>query len=114
MAYVPDHEPALAAGSRPVDPEWTSGFDLAAQADLLIHDAQYTADEYEQRVGWGHSRILDAVTLAQMVQAKRLVTFHHDPAHDDLELDAMLDAAQHAAPDGLEVLPGREGMTFRI
>ena len=114
MAYVPDHEPALATNGRPADPQWTSGFDLAAGADLLIHDAQYTADEYEQRVGWGHSRILDAVALADMAQVKRLVTFHHDPAHDDLELDAMLEMAQRVAPDGLEVLPGREGMTFQI
>jgi len=114
MAYMPDHEPALTADGHPADPEWTSGHDLAADVDLLLHDAQYTADEYESRVGWGHSRIEDAVGLATMARARRLVTFHHDPAHDDAELDAMLESARAMSGDGLEVLPGREGATFAI
>ena len=49
-----------------------------------------------------------------MAGARRLVTFHHDPAHDDAELDAMLADARSMAPAGLEVLPGREWSTFRI
>jgi len=114
MAYMPDHEPALTTEGHPPAPEWTSGFDLARDVDLLIHDAQYTAAEYESRVGWGHSRIDDAVSLAEMAGARRLVTFHHDPAHDDADLDAMLDAARAQAADGLEILPGREGGTFVI
>jgi phosphoribosyl 1,2-cyclic phosphodiesterase len=114
VAYMPDHEPALSMDGRELDPEWASGFDLAAGADLLIHDAQYTSEEYEARVGWGHSRVADAVGLARAARAKRLVTFHHDPAHDDAELDAMLADARAQAGDGLEVLPGREGSTFRI
>lgn len=114
MAYMPDHELALSTEGHPPSPDWTSGYDLAVGADLVLHDAQYTADEYEQRVGWGHSRIGDAVGLATMAGARRLVTFHHDPAHDDAELDAMLADARSMAPAGLEVLPGREGSTFRI
>jgi phosphoribosyl 1,2-cyclic phosphodiesterase len=114
MAYLPDHEPALGLDKIPTDPRWTSGYDLAAGVDLLIHDAQYTSDEYENRVGWGHSSIADAVGLAAMTGAKRLVTFHHDPAHDDRELDAMVDDARANAPQGLEVLPGREGATYRL
>jgi phosphoribosyl 1,2-cyclic phosphodiesterase len=114
MAYMPDHEPALSTVGRPPSPEWTSGFDLARDVDLLVHDAQYTAEEYESRVGWGHSRIEDAVGLATMARARRLVTFHHDPAHDDTELDAMLNVARSMATDELEVLPGREGGTFEI
>jgi phosphoribosyl 1,2-cyclic phosphodiesterase len=114
LAYLPDHEPALGARGTPTDEQWTSGHDLAAGADLLLHDAQYTAAEYEARVGWGHSRIGDAVAVAEMAGARRLVTFHHDPAHDDAELDAMLEGARAAAGPGLEVLPGREGSTFRV
>jgi phosphoribosyl 1,2-cyclic phosphodiesterase len=114
MAYMPDHEPALSTKGHEPAAEWTSGFDLAADADLLLHDAQYTADEYAERVGWGHSRIADAVGLAHMAAAKRLVTFHHDPAHDDQALDAMLDEGRRLAGDALEVLPGREGATFQI
>lgn len=113
LAYLPDHEPALSSHGMPADPAWTSGHDLAVDADLLIHDAQYTAEEYEERVGWGHSRISDAVGLALMARAKRLVTFHHDPAHDDGELDRMVDDARAMAGAALAVLPGREGATFR-
>lgn len=114
MAYMPDHEPALSTEGHPPAPDWTSGFDLARNADLLMHDAQYTAEEYESRMGWGHSRIEDAVGLAKMAGAKRLVTFHHDPAHDDTELDSMLAVARSMAGKDLEVLPGREGATFEI
>ena len=114
VAYLPDHEPALGTATFPDKPEWTSGHELARAADLLIHDVQYTAEEYAQRQGWGHSRIGDAVGLAAQAGAHRLVTFHHDPAHDDEELDAMLEEARAMAPDELEVLPGREGDTFRI
>ena len=114
MAYLPDHEPALGADGIPDRADWTSGHDLAADADLILHDAQYTADEYEQRVGWGHSRVTHAVDLAKLAGARRLVTFHHDPAHNDATLDEMLGDAQVRAGDALEVMPGREGETFRI
>ncbi len=114
IAYIPDHEPALSTDGHRPTPEWTSGYALAVDADLLVHDAQYTAEEYEDRMGWGHSRISDAVELARMATAKRLVTFHHDPAHDDAELDAMLADARLQAGEDLEVLPGREGGTFNI
>ena len=114
MAYIPDHEPALGSNGLPSDTAWNSGLDLARDVDLLIHDAQYTSDEYSQRVGWGHSRVADAIGLAKAAGARQLVTFHHDPAHDDAELDAMLDDAREQA-DGsdLDVQPGTEGSTFR-
>ncbi len=56
---------------------------LAAGADLLIHDAQYTPEELPSRKGWGHSSWLQAVEVAQRAQVKSLALFHHDPAHDD-------------------------------
>ncbi len=114
VAYVPDHEPALGRAAGLPDPEWTSGYGVAEGADLLVHDAQYTGPEYDQRVGWGHSRVSDALELAVIAGARRLVTFHHDPAHDDGELDAMLADARELAPSGLEVIAGREGSTFTL
>jgi phosphoribosyl 1,2-cyclic phosphodiesterase len=114
MAYLPDHEPALGVDGMPDRADWMSGHDLAKDADLVLHDAQYTSDEYEQRVGWGHSRVTDAVDLARTAGARRLVTFHHDPAHSDETLDDMLATAQEHAGGAVEVLPGREGETFRI
>ena len=113
MAYLPDHEPALVANGFPAEGEWSSGHDLARGVDLLVHDAQYTADEYAARIGWGHSRVSDAVDLARAAGAKQLVTFHHDPAHDDDELDAMLAEARSLANGSLDVQPGKEGSTYR-
>lgn len=112
VAYLPDHEPALGAPTFPLAPEWTSGHELAVDADLLIHDAQYTAEEYLERVGWGHSSIEQAWAFAVQARAKRLVTFHHDPGHDDDELDAIISDLD--TRDGPEVIGGREGMELRL
>jgi phosphoribosyl 1,2-cyclic phosphodiesterase len=59
--------------------------------DLLIHDAQYTRAEYlgTPYQGWGHSTPEMAALVAQKAQVKRLALFHHDPLHDDAQLDAM-------------------------
>ncbi len=57
LCYIPDHEPALGASLADLEPEWISGYDLARDADLLIHDCQYTDEEYPEHIGWGHSRI---------------------------------------------------------
>jgi len=89
LAYLSDHEPAFGAHPFPQEPAWTSGFDLASGADVLIHDAQYDDDEYTTRVGWGHSSISQLAAFAEMTEVKRVVTFHHDPSHTDDELDVL-------------------------
>jgi phosphoribosyl 1,2-cyclic phosphodiesterase len=107
LAYLPDHEPALGVRKFPDEPRWTSGYSLAEDVDVLLHDAQYTADEYEQRVGWGHSTLDHAVTFARHVRAGRLVAFHHDPTHGDELLDRL-----YAEPAKPGVVPAREGQEF--
>jgi ribonuclease BN (tRNA processing enzyme) len=87
VCYIPDHEPVLGTELASVDPEWISGFDLARDADLLIHDCQYTDEEYPDHVGWGHSGMSDALTFASRVGAQRVLLFHHDPLHSDDFLD---------------------------
>ncbi len=57
--------------------------ELSRDADLLIHDAQYTPDELKQKKGWGHSSWEQAVQVAEQAGVKRLALFHHDPEHDD-------------------------------
>jgi phosphoribosyl 1,2-cyclic phosphodiesterase len=111
MAYIPDHEPVL--GGLRGEPAWTSGYGLADGVDLLIHDAQYTSEEYEERVGWGHSTPDHAVRLADLAGARRLALFHHDPDHDDTTLDRLLDDAR-AISHGTEVIAGREGLTLDL
>jgi phosphoribosyl 1,2-cyclic phosphodiesterase len=114
VVYLPDHEPALGARAFPLAPEWTSGFDLAKDADLLIHDSQYTDAEYEERPGWGHSSISQAIRLAALAGVHRLVTFHHDPSHSDTLLDDLMDDARRRGPMPFELIPGQEGMSFRV
>ena len=91
-AYLPDHEPALGSVDFPNSPEWTSGYSVAKEADLLIHDAQYTEDEYKTRVGWGHSTYKQALDFARLSRVQRLDLFHHDPNHTDEDLNALLSA----------------------
>jgi phosphoribosyl 1,2-cyclic phosphodiesterase len=62
-------------------------FDFVRGADVLIHDATYTPEEYVDRVGWGHSHYLFTLKVAAEGEVKRLVLFHHDPAHGDTKVD---------------------------
>ena len=112
VAYLPDHEPALGAPTFPIDPGWTSGHGLAAGVDVLIHDAQYTRAEYEERVGWGHSSVEHTWALAAQAGVGRLVTFHHDPSHGDGQLDALV--AELQARHGPHVIGGTEGLQLTI
>ena len=111
LAYLPDHEPALGVRSFPDARSWTSGWGLANNVDLLVHDAQYTEEEYAARVGWGHSTLADAIAFARHAGARRLLAFHHDPAHDDDFLDRWV--AGHST-EGLRVEAAREGMVIEL
>ena len=87
VCYIPDHEPGLGASLEDLPDDWISGFDLARGADLLIHDGQYTDEEYPAHMGWGHSPMRDTLTFARRAGARRLLAFHHDPLHTDRDLD---------------------------
>jgi len=114
LAYMPDHEPALGARPFPREPTWTSGYDIAEGADVLIHDAQYTRDEYPQRVGWGHSSLDDMLSFAGLAAVRRLVPFHYDPGRSDDALDdALADAMGRASPT-FPVTPSREGESLVV
>jgi phosphoribosyl 1,2-cyclic phosphodiesterase len=85
-------------------------------AELLLHDAQYTDQEYLERRGWGHTTVTDSVWMALDAGVKRLGLFHHDPDHPDDEVDGLLAGAQRqAARDGgLECFAAAEGMEIVI
>jgi phosphoribosyl 1,2-cyclic phosphodiesterase len=89
LTYLTDHEPALGSDLERLPGEWISGFALAAGADVLIHDCQYTDEEYRTRPGFGHSSTSQVSAFATRTDAGRLVMFHHDPLHTDAELDRM-------------------------
>jgi phosphoribosyl 1,2-cyclic phosphodiesterase len=114
FAYLPDHEPAL-VGIAGRTRDWISGASIAADVDLLVHDAQYFEDEYEERIGWGHSSVADAVAFTQAVGARRLVLFHHEPRHGDGSLARLEDRAQAlAGGNGVEPTLAREGMVMEL
>ncbi len=81
--------------------------------DLLIHDAQYFAEERAARLGWGHSSTTEAAAFARQAGARRLVAFHHDPAHDDATLDRLVAEVAAAAP-GIPVTGAREGQSIEV
>lgn len=89
LCYLPDHEPALAGPLAKLESRWISGHALACDADLLLHDCQYTDAEYPSHYGWGHSSLSDALTFAERSGAARTLLFHHDPQHSDADLDAL-------------------------
>lgn len=91
VVYLTDNEPEY---GHPGGRAWYEYVNFSREADLLIHDAQYTDKEYQRAAGWGHSRYATAVSLAAQADVKRLCLFHHDPDHDDALLDRILEASR--------------------
>lgn len=109
IAYVSDHQapPTLDR----VAPEV---LELCDGVDLLIHEAQYTSEEFAAKPDWGHCTVDYAVNVATEAGARRLVLFHHDPAHGDDFVDGLLEHARNVASRGgvEEVLAAHEGLTL--
>ncbi len=101
VAYVTDTE----LDSKALDARVVA---LARDADLLIADSTYTEEEIVSRRGWGHSTWQDTIRLAKAAGAKRLCLFHHEPAHDDAAMDAILAQAQAVFPDTIAAREGSE------
>jgi ribonuclease BN (tRNA processing enzyme) len=115
LAYMPDHEPALGNPHFPSLPrEWTSGAVLAAEADLLIHDSQYSSRQYLTKAGWGHSALTHTMRFGALCGVKRLVAFHHDPNHSDADLEVLLGEASADAKPEFPAELGMEGAVFRL
>ena len=86
-------------------------------ADVLITDSTYSDEEYETKVGWGHSCISKVVELAHKAKVKKLYLFHHDPDQDDTDIDAKLDFASSKLEkfkSKTQVIAPREGDSFQI
>ena len=111
VAYVSDHQMPC-DGSLAV----TEGaLELCEGVDVLIHDAQYTPDEFVGKCDWGHCTIDYAVWLAGHAGVKRLALFHHDPSHDDDRLDELFaEAVASGHRVGVEVFGSAEGQTVSV
>ncbi len=112
FTYIPDHEPALGRNGIIKNTKWISGYDLAEEADLLYHDAQYTPKEYNKKKGWGHSSIDDTLLFASLGRVKRLLLAHHDPSHSDTILDEMFAGLQKKHDYSLRYEMAVEGKTI--
>ncbi len=110
VVYISDHQAPL--DRRTLDKEV---LELCEGADLLIHDAQYTDEEFVTLSDWGHSTAAYAVMVARESGARRLSLFHHDPAHTDKVIDRMLDHARRLAPrQVLDVSAAAEGRSVDL
>lgn len=127
VVFIPDNEAHLRLKSTP-SPHSISAHDLEAieyarkkdqeliefvrDADVLILDSQYDAEEYPGHVGWGHTCVDDSVAIAMQANARRLYLFHHDPGHDDTHITRMQEHARRIArrkESPLQVEAAREG-----
>jgi phosphoribosyl 1,2-cyclic phosphodiesterase len=110
VTYVSDHQAPLT-----LDTVADSVLELADGADVLIHDAQYTRSEFEQKSHWGHCTIDYAVTVAREAGVRTVVLFHHDPSHGDDHLDELVaEARGFAGGSGPEVIAAFEGLQLSI
>jgi CheY-like chemotaxis protein len=123
VVYATDHEPhsrhqAEVSGSAlalPIHREDQRHVEFLAGADLVIHDAQYTLEEYPSKLSWGHSPAELTVDFALAAGVKRLALFHHDPLRDDAALDRLVESCrQRAVAGGLEVFAAAEGQTIEL
>ncbi len=126
IAYFPDNEPYELLKVHLADREKSSLREARAfakaereklaeflrEVDVLILDTQYTDEEYQNHIGWGHGSLSRVVSLALEARARKLILFHHDPMHDDGQIDDMLERARLLVVESglpLEVEAGREG-----
>ena len=93
--------------------EYEAELNLIKGADILIHDAQYTPDDYQKKRGWGHSCYIDTVNTAIDAGVKELYLYHHDPNYNDAAIDLIYDACQKIVEERNSTLVckiAREGM----
>jgi phosphoribosyl 1,2-cyclic phosphodiesterase len=111
IVYVSDHQQPV-DGSLVVPPDVV---ELAAGADVLIHDAQYTCDEFARKPHWGHCTPDFALRVAAEAGAHSLVLFHHDPLRNDEAVDDLARCmAKQGTEVGVEVIAAAEGLSLAL
>jgi phosphoribosyl 1,2-cyclic phosphodiesterase len=110
VTYISDHQAPLS-----LDTIADGVLELADGADVLIHDSQYTHDEFAKKSTWGHCTVEYALRVAATARAKRLVMFHHDPSHTDDDIDGLAASLQDEAERcGVEVIAAYEGLVLDL
>jgi CheY-like chemotaxis protein/phosphoribosyl 1,2-cyclic phosphodiesterase len=123
MVYATDHEPHSRHQPEAADPtqavpihrEDQRHVEFLAGADLVIHDAQYTLEEYPSKLTWGHSPAELAMDFALAAGVKRLALFHHDPLRDDAAVEQLVERCrQRNVAGGLDIFAAAEGQTIEL
>jgi phosphoribosyl 1,2-cyclic phosphodiesterase/DNA-binding response OmpR family regulator len=120
IVYSCDHEPyspILATGQGEITGQDERHAIFINGADLLIHDAQYTAEEYPAKIGWGHSSVEYAMRIAHHAGVKKIALTHHDPLRDDESIDlalANIRAKLRGAASSLQVFAAVEGQVIAL
>lgn len=121
LVYASDHEPhspdAAQGCASDIEGSDAAHIDFVRGADLLIHDAQYTAAEFPAKLGWGHSTVEYVVDVALAGAVSEVALFHHDPSRHDRAVDALVAAARaraEAAGSPLVVTGAAEGLTIEL
>jgi phosphoribosyl 1,2-cyclic phosphodiesterase len=98
LAYLSDHSPvAMGPGPDGLGEYHEAALELADGVDLLIHDAQHTAEEFPAQAYLGHASVEYVVGLAAASGARSVLLFHHAPGRTDDEIDVIV-AGQAGAP----------------
>ena len=119
ILYMTDNEldRKLAGSKAAVPARLDKAIAFVQDADLLIHDAQFTNEEYPPKIGWEHSTWQDAAWLAMRGQVKRLALFHHDPDRIVSEVDLIVeDCKKELAIQGSDIIcyGAREGLEITL
>lgn len=115
LVYASDHEPFSTTPTDDIDlmtPQDLRHVEFLKDADLIIHDAQYTKSEYKDKIGWGHSPVHYVVDVSTAAKAKQLALFHHDPVRDDRALESLvaeINDENHSKGNLLSVFAATEG-----
>jgi ribonuclease BN (tRNA processing enzyme) len=111
LVYATDHEPyslypqEALPGEPPIHHEDRRHIRFLEGADLVIHDAQYSLDDFPAKAGWGHAPMERVVDYAMLAGVTQLALFHHDPDRDDEAVERLAERAQTRADAGCESLP---------
>jgi len=115
LVYACDHEPysrVLGLGQGRIAGEDLRHAEFMREADLIIHDAQYTAQEYPEKMGWGHSPVDYVVKLAERALVKRIALTHHDPRRDDDAIEDLMASVRQTT--SLDIFAAREGQVVEL
>ena len=120
IAWVPDNEflqgyvgPPTLARDHALVASYEKMIAFLSDTDVVIHEAQYTPEEYAGKIGWGHSSVSNSALLMKFAGVRRWIVTHHDPMHDDSFLETKLNLTRQILEEinyPIQVSHGYDGM----